>query len=223
MIAVKDCGIGIPPDLLPNIFEMFMQGDQTLERTRGGLGIGLTLVRRLVEMHGGSVQASSAGVDLGSEFVVRLPVLLDERAALPSHPPATEPAPVTGLRILVVDDNHDSAESLSLLLELAGYQTNVAFDGVEAVEAAASFRPEVILMDLGMPKLNGFEAARQIRQQAWGKGIVLVALSGWGQEEDRNKTAEAGFDAHLVKPVDYATLTELLANAALQAADARKA
>jgi len=223
VISVKDFGIGIPSGLLPNIFEMFRQGDQTLERTRGGLGIGLTLARRLVEMHGGSVQASSAGVDRGSEFVVRLPVLLEERAALPPQSAALEPAPVTGLRVLVVDDNHDSAESLAMLLELAGCQTHLAYNGVEAVEAAMIFRPEVILMDIGMPMLNGYEAARRIRQQEWGKGIMLVALTGWGQEEDRRRTAEAGFDVHLVKPVDYSALTKLLANSAVLAAEARKA
>ena len=211
-ITVKDSGIGIPSDTLPKIFEMFMQGDRTLERARSGLGIGLTLVRRLVEMHGGSVQASSEGADRGSEFVVRLPVLIEKRKALSPNPTAFEPTPVTARRILVVDDNHDSAESLSMLLQLTGNQTQLAFDGVEAVEAATSFRPDVILMDLGMPRLNGYEAARQIREQPWGKGMVLVALTGWGQEEDRKKTAEAGFDSHLVKPVDYATLTKLLAS-----------
>ena len=221
VVAVKDSGIGIPPEMLPKIFEMFMQGDQTLERNHGGLGIGLTLVRRLVEMHGGSVQASSEGVDRGSEFVVRLPVLIERRKALSVNPVVGEPTPVTARRILVVDDNHDSADTLSMLLQLTGNQTQVAFDGVEAVEAATSFRPDVILMDLGMPRLNGYEAARKIREQPWGKCMVLVALTGWGQDEDRKKTAEAGFDGHLVKPVEFAELTKLLASFPVVAAEAR--
>jgi len=220
VIAVRDCGIGIPSALLPRVFELFMQGDQTLERTHGGLGIGLTLVRRLVEMHGGSVQAASEGVDRGSEFVVRLPVLIEKHEAPSPHPTAAAPTEATARRILVVDDNHDAADTLSMLLQLTGHQTQLAFDGVEAVEAAKSFRPEVILMDLGMPKLNGFEAARQIRQQPWSKGMVLVALTGWGQEEDRNSTAKAGFDGHLVKPVEFDTLTKLLAGFPVVAAEA---
>ena len=210
VIAVKDSGIGIPAALLPRVFELFTQGDQTLERTHGGLGIGLTLVRRLVEMHGGSVRAASEGVDRGSEFVVRLPVLIEKHEAPSPNPMAAGPAAVTARRILVVDDNHDSADTLSMLLQLTGHQTRLAFDGVEAVEAAKSFRPDVVLMDIGMPKLNGFEAARQIRQEPWSKGMVLVALTGWGQDEDRNRTAEAGFDGHLVKPVEFDTLTKLL-------------
>ena len=210
-IAVRDSGIGIPAALLPRVFELFTQGDQTLERTHGGLGIGLTLVRRLVELHGGSVQAASEGVDRGSEFVVRLPVLLEKHEAPSPTPKASAPIASAARRILVVDDNQDSADTLSILLQLTGHQTRLAFDGVEAFEAAKSFRPDVILMDLGMPKLNGFEAARQIRQQPWSKGMVLVALTGWGQEEDRNRTAEAGFDGHLVKPVDFDTLRTLLA------------
>ena len=221
VIAVRDSGIGIPSALLPRVFELFMQGDQTLERTHGGLGIGLTLVRRLVEMHGGSVQAASEGVDRGSEFVVRLPVLIEKHEAPAPNPMAEGPIAAAARRILVVDDNHDSAETLSMLLELTGHQTQLAFDGVEAVEAANNFRPDVILMDLGMPKLNGFEAARRVRQQPWSKGMVLVALTGWGQDEDRNRTAEAGFDGHLVKPVEFDTLTKLLARFPVVAAEGK--
>ena len=212
VITIKDSGIGIPSDMLPRIFDLFMQGDQSLERAHGGLGIGLTLVRQLVEMHEGSVQASSEGVDRGSEFVVRLPALIETREARPTKPTNIEPTSVTSRRILVVDDNRDSATSLALLLRLDGNETHVAFDGEEAVEAATSFRPDVILMDIGLPKLNGFEAAGKIRTQPSGKAIVLVALTGWGQPEDRQKTADAGFDAHLVKPVDYEQLTKLLAS-----------
>ncbi len=220
VVAVRDLGIGIPAALLPRVFELFTQGDQTLERTNGGLGIGLTLVRKLVEMHGGSVQAASEGVDRGSEFVVRLPVLIEEHEAPSPDPKASAIAP-TARRILVADDNHDAAETLSMLLELAGHQTQVAFNGAEAVEAAQSFRPDVILMDLGMPVMNGFEAARQLRQQLWIKGVVLVALTGWGQDDDRHKTAEAGFDRHLVKPVDFDALTKLLAEFPVVAADGK--
>jgi PAS domain S-box-containing protein len=211
VVSLRDFGIGIAPVLLPRVFDLFVQGDQTLERTHRGLGIGLTLVRRLVEMHGGSVQAASEGVDRGSEFVVRLPVLLEKPEVSSPNSIAEGPTTSSNGRILVVDDNHDSAETLAMLFELIGYQTQLAFDGLEAVEAAKSFRPDVILMDLGMPKLNGFDAARQIRQQPWGEGVVLVALTGWGEAGDRKKTAEAGFDGHLVKPVEFAALTTLLA------------
>ena len=210
VVTVKDAGMGISSELLPKIFEMFAQGDQTLERSHSGLGIGLTLVRRLVEMHGGTVQASSEGPGRGSEFVVRLPGLIEESVAPPPNPAVDAPA-VAARRILVVDDNHDAAESMSMLLELMGNETRLAFDGMEAVDAAASFRPDVILMDIGLPKLNGYEAAAQIRREPWGKAMILVALTGWGQDEDRRKSVEAGFDVHLVKPVDFATLTKLLA------------
>jgi CheY-like chemotaxis protein len=209
VVTVEDAGIGISSELLPRIFEMFAQGDQTLERSHSGLGIGLTLVRRLVEMHGGTVQASSEGLDRGSEFVVCLPGLIAESAATNPNPPVNAPA-AAARRILVVDDNHDSAESLSMLLELTGNETRLAFDGMEAVDAAASFRPDVILMDIGLPKLNGYEAAAQIRREPWGKAMMLVALTGWGQDGDRRKSVEAGFDHHLVKPVEPAMLTKLL-------------
>jgi len=209
VITVRDSGIGIAPEMLPKIFEMFTQGDQTLERSQGGLGIGLTLVRRLVTLHGGSVQAFSAGLGQGSQIVVRLP-LIEKPAALPPAPATTEPAALPAQRILVVDDNHDAANALSMLLTLSGNETYLAFDGVEAVGAAAKLRPDVVLMDIGMPRLNGYGAARQIREQPWGTGITLVALTGLGQEEDRQKAAEAVFDGHLVKPVEYTALTTML-------------
>jgi CheY-like chemotaxis protein len=158
------------------------------------------------------VQAASEGLDRGSEFVVRLPILIEQPAALSAKPPVGKPTPAPARRILVVDDNHDAAECLAMLLQLTGNQTQLAFDGVAAVAAVLSFRPDVILMDIGMPKLDGYEAAQQIRQQVGGKGIILVALTGWGQDKDREKTAAAGFDHHLVKPVEYATLTTLLAS-----------
>ncbi|MGH8607985.1 MAG: ATP-binding response regulator, partial [Gammaproteobacteria bacterium] len=210
LLRVRDTGIGIAADQLPRIFKMFTQLDTSLERTQSGLGIGLTLVRELVEMHGGTVEAQSAGIGQGSEFVVRLPILV-ETPEPPPEPTVSEPTPTTARRILVVDDNRDSAESLAMLLELTGNQTHTAYDGLEAVEAAATFKPDVVLLDIGLPKMNGFEAARKIREQPWGTKMLLVALTGWGQDEDRQKSREAGFDGHLVKPVDHGALTKLLA------------
>ncbi|MBA3588982.1 ATP-binding protein [Methylibium sp.] len=209
VIRVLDSGVGLAAEQFPRIFEMFTQIDTSLERSRGGLGIGLTLVKNLAEMHGGTVQVRSAGIKQGSEFIVRLPLLADVPDQLLPEPVTVEPA--QRRRILVVDDNQDAATSLAELLELTGHETRFAHDGLEAVQAAESFRPDVVLLDIGLPKLNGFEAARMIRQQPWGKDMMLVALTGWGQEEDRRMSSEAGFDAHLVKPVDPAALTELLA------------
>jgi len=210
VIRVRDNGVGIAAEQLPKIFDMFMQADSSLERPGSGLGIGLTLVKRVVEMHGGTVAAHSAGLSHGSELVMRLPVMVD--APEPPHPATVrEPAPTTARRILVVDDNWDSATSLAMLLKLTGNETHTAYDGLEAVEAATTFRPEVVLLDLGLPKLNGYEVARRIREQPWGKEMVLVAVTGWGQDEDRQRSKEAGFDGHLLKPVDRAALMKLLA------------
>jgi len=212
VVRVKDTGIGIPPDQLINIFEMFAQVDRSLERTQSGLGIGLTLVKRLVEMHGGSVEARSEGVGKGSEFIVRLPVLVVPQPHSPEEPPHVEGrAPGATRRFLVADDNHDAADSLAMLLRLTGGEVHTVYDGQEAVDAATSLRPDVILLDIGMPRLSGYDAARRIRQEPWGKGLVLVAVTGWGQEEDRRKSKEAGFDGHLVKPVQYDALVSLLA------------
>lgn len=213
VVKVKDSGIGIPPDKLDSIFEMFTQVDRTLERSQGGLGIGLTLAKRLVEMHGGSVQAFSDGAGRGSEFVVRLPVLIDtQRKQQSAEPTGHEQRVPTGHRILVVDDNRDSAASLAMLLDLAGNETYTAHDGLEAVKAAETFRPDVVFLDIGLPGLNGREAARRIREQPWGMNMVLVALTGWGQDDDRRRSQEAGFDHHLTKPVDYTDLNKLLAS-----------
>jgi CheY-like chemotaxis protein len=210
VISVRDNGIGIPPEKLLYIFEMFSQVDQSLERSHGGLGIGLTLARRLVELHGGSIEARSDGIGKGSEFVVRLPATID-RAAVPTEKPNDEITSSNKRLILVVDDNQDSANSLAMLLKQTGNQTLVAYDGEGAVEAAALERPDVILLDIGLPKLNGFDACRRIRKYPWAKNVLIFALTGWGQEDDRRKSAEAGFDGHLVKPVDHAELTRLLA------------
>jgi CheY-like chemotaxis protein len=174
------------------------------------LGIGLSLVKNLVEMHGGTVEVHSAGVGQGSEFVVRLPIMVETPKPSPPEPTAGKPTPTTARRILIVDDNRDSAMSLAMLLKLTGHETHTAFDGLEAVEAAATFKPELVLMDIGLPKLNGYEACRRIREQPWGKNMVLVALTGWGQEDDRQKSKEVGFNAHMVKPVDLPALMDLL-------------
>jgi two-component system, chemotaxis family, CheB/CheR fusion protein len=175
------------------------------------LGLGLTLVKNLVEMHAGTVEVRSAGVGRGSEFVVRLPCLSGPLPPLPQEPSRPKPVVTAPRRILVVDDNRDSADSLATLLRLTGHEVHIAHDGLEALERAAAFQPEVILLDIGLPRLNGYEAARRIREQQRHKAPTLVALTGWGQEEDRRRTKEAGFDAHLVKPVDFAALTKLLA------------
>jgi len=208
-VTVKDNGFGIPPDKLESIFDMFMQVDLTSERSQGGLGIGLTLVKRLVEMHGGSVAVKSDGEGLGSEFVVWLPVLSRATAAAWSEPPPAAEA-ASERRILIVDDNRDSADSLAMLLEITGNKTYIAHDGAEGIAAVEKYRPEVVLLDIGLPKLDGHEVCRRIREQPWGKDIVVIALTGWGQEDDRRKSEEAGFNGHLVKPVDYDLLLELL-------------
>jgi PAS domain S-box-containing protein len=210
VISVRDTGVGIAPDRLEGIFDMFTQLDTSLERSLTGLGIGLTLVRTLVEMHGGTVRASSPGIGQGSEFVVRLPIVTEAAIQVPLSP-TTEPA-VTPLRILIVDDNHDSADMLATLLKFSGHETHTAHDGMAAVEAAIKLDPDVILLDIGLPQLNGYEAAHRIREQNSGRGRpVLVALTGWGQDEDRRRSEEAGFDAHVVKPVDHGRLHKLLA------------
>ena len=211
VIRVRDTGIGIASDELLRIFDMFVQVDTSLERSVSGLGIGLTLVKNLVEMHDGTVEVHSAGVGRGSEFVVRLPILSEAPTPAAPGPTAGKPTTPTARRILVVDDNRESATSLAMLLKLTGNATHTAHDGLEAVEEAATFKPDVVLLDIGLPKLNGYEACRRIREQERGRNILLVALTGWGQEEDRQRSREAGFDGHLVKPVDLAALTNLLA------------
>jgi signal transduction histidine kinase/ActR/RegA family two-component response regulator len=211
IVKVRDTGIGIPADRLSNIFDMFSQVDRSLERSQRGLGIGLHLVKRLVEMHGGLVTAKSDGLGKGSELIVKLPLLADSaQPDVPATPAATELTQVPARRILVVDDNVDAAESLAMLLDVCGHQTHVAHDGLAAVEAADRLRPDVILLDIGLPKINGFEACRRIRQRPWGRDIVVIALTGWGQEVDRRRSRESGFDHHIVKPVEHAALVKLL-------------
>ena len=211
IVRVRDNGIGIASDTLPTIFDMFMQADTSLERRQSGLGLGLTLVKSLVELHGGTVQACSGGIGQGSEFIVRLPIRVAAPPKQATVPAIGEQATTVPRRILVVDDNKDSAESLAILLRLTGHEAHTAFDGDEAVERAAALRPDVVLLDIGLPVISGYDAARQIRAQPWGKHMVLVAMTGWGHDEDRQKSREAGFDAHLVKPVEHAVLAQLLA------------
>lgn len=209
VVKVCDTGIGIPADMLSRIFEMFTQVDGALERSLGGLGIGLSLVKGLTELHGGSVEARSDGPGQGSEFVLHLPILADAESQSPA--PAKRPAATGGHRVLVVDDNEDVVTSMQTLLTSLGNEVQTASNGMDAVEAAAAFHPDVVMLDLRMPRMNGYDAARQIRSQPWGKKMVLVAHTGWGQEENRRKTQEAGFDYHLVKPVGSDTLEEILA------------
>jgi PAS domain S-box-containing protein len=211
VVTVRDTGIGIHADNLPNIFEMFSQVEDALSRARGGLGLGLSLVKRLVELHGGSVEAFSEGLGKGSEFVVRLPIVVEQSYDRASIDDIEAVTPTSNLRILVVDDNRDAALTLSKLLEQMGNIVCTAHDGIAAVQAAGEFRPHVVLCDIGLPKLNGYEACKQIREQAWDKSMILIAVSGWGQDEDRQKSTNAGFDHHMVKPVNLVALTKLLA------------
>jgi len=209
-ISVRDNGVGIPTEMIPRVFEMFTQVDRSLERSQGGLGIGLSIVKRLVEMHGGTVGARSGGHGRGSEFVVVLPVVESlEEGARASGIESGNGAPARR-RILVADDNEDSAASLAMMLSFMGNEVHAAHDGMEAVEAAAAFRPDVILLDIGMPRMNGYDACRAIREQPWGRGLLILALTGWGQDEDKRRSREAGFDDHLVKPVEPAELERKL-------------
>jgi PAS domain S-box-containing protein len=211
VISVQDSGVGISSLQLARIFEMFAQGDRSEDAAQGGLGIGLALVRRLVEMHGGFVTAESEGPGTGSRFVVRIPALpVNERMPVQDEDAAASPVTDGSLRVLVVDDNIDSADSLAQLLQINGHLTHVEHDGLGAVSAASTYAPQAIFLDIGLPKLNGLEAAKRIRATACGRKVLLVALSGWGQDEDRRKSKEAGFDHHFVKPVDIDALTQLL-------------
>jgi CheY-like chemotaxis protein len=207
VVRVKDNGIGIPAEMLGRIFEMFTQVDRSAERTQGGLGIGLHIARRLVEMHGGSIAVTSEGHRKGSEFIVRLPARIEQAVRAVESDTQRRPAWM-GKRILVADDNADSAETLKIMLEVMGNEVRVARDGEEAVEVAREFAPEAILMDIGMPRMNGYDACERIR--ASGSDAFIVALTGWSQEEDKARSKQAGFDRHHVKPVEPKTLEALL-------------
>jgi signal transduction histidine kinase/CheY-like chemotaxis protein len=213
VVTVHDAGVGISAEMLPRVFDLFTQIDRTLDRSQGGLGVGLTLVRSLVELHGGTVQASSPGLGRGSQFVVRLPAL-PVTASPTSVPPTVQKSPPPpaspARRILVVDDNVDAADSLATLLRLYGYQVWTAYGGASALEAAEQHQPQVILLDIGLPGLDGYEVATRLRRHSTLARVTLVALTGYGQEEDRRRTHDAGFDHHLVKPVDLNDLTTLL-------------
>jgi PAS domain S-box-containing protein len=223
IVKVRDTGIGIEPDTLPRVFEPFMQAHETLTASRGGLGIGLSLVRELIQMHGGSVEAVSQGRGMGSEFIVSLPASVDlttrfhERRGSPVSRGLAQPAVPTKRRVLIVDDNVDAAESLALLVVTWGHEAEVAFDGETALEAAARYRPDVALVDLGLPQMNGFEVARAIRAMPGLEGVRLVAVTGFGQEEDRRRAREAGFDRHLTKPASPEQLRSLIAGEAWDA------
>lgn len=207
VLSVRDDGSGIPTDMLSKVFELFMQADHNYNRAQGGLGIGLMLVKTLVVMHGGSVVAKSAGPGQGSEFIVRLPLVTAPVSHVESRAAAYSFAE---RRVLVVDDNHDAAETLGVLLELLGAHASIANDGQAALEALARHRPSIVFLDIGMPGMDGYEVARRMRQDRNGKNVTLIALTGWGQDEDRRRSKQAGFDHHLVKPLDLAMLRELM-------------
>lgn len=207
-VRVRDTGLGIPPAKLEAIFEMFAQMEAGLPRSQGGLGIGLALARQLLALHGGSVQAFSEGPGRGSEFVVRLPLAAHPRERGPRIPREEVPAP--SRRIVIADDNTDTAASLAALLQLAGHETYTAHDGMEALRTAERLHPDVVLLDIQMPLLDGYEVCRRIRQRPWGKSVTLIAVTGLGQPQDRLRSREAGFDEHLTKPPDYGEITRLL-------------
>ena len=212
MVRVTDRGIGIPAEHLPRIFEMFAQVDTTFERSQGGLGIGLSLVKGLVGMHGGKIDAHSDGPGKGSEFVVRLPVVITQPSPglHPANDDREEAPPAEKYRILIVDDNSLSSKSTAMLLRLMGHEIATAFNGFEGIEVARTFRPDVILLDIGLPKLDGYEVAQRIREQPWGKETLLIAVTGYGQDEDRRRSLEAGFDYHMIKPVNLGELEKTL-------------
>jgi two-component system CheB/CheR fusion protein len=207
---VRDSGIGISAESMPHIFELFTQIPSERANTGGGLGIGLALVRALVELHGGEIGAASPGIGEGSEFTVRLPRFAEVEIQVAPAEDKHEQVLVVRRNILIADDNQDALESLALMLRLEGHEVHCASDGEEALALAGLRRPEIVVLDVGMPKLDGCEVARRIRAESWGRSAVLVALTGWGQDADRRRSREAGFDMHLVKPVDPATICDML-------------
>ncbi|HEU5196653.1 MAG TPA: ATP-binding protein, partial [Methylomirabilota bacterium] len=215
LLEVEDTGAGIPPELLGKVFDLFVQGERTLDRAQGGLGIGLTLTRALVEMHGGTVEARSAGAGQGAAFTIRLPQIAPP--ASPVHAPAPAATARVPRRILVIEDNADAREMLCAQLERDGHEVHAAPDGPSGLEAAAATRPDVVLIDIGLPGLDGYDVARRIRASAWGTSMLLVALTGYGQAEDRRNALEAGCDLHVTKPVMPERLAEIIAGAGVRA------
>jgi two-component system CheB/CheR fusion protein len=214
VVRVRDTGVGVPAEMLPKIFNLFTQADRTLDRSQGGLGLGLTLVRDLVHLHGGTVEATSDGPGLGSEFVVRLPALEARPAGPAAAARAEGPGPGRPRRVLVVDDDRDAAETLALLLRAAGHEARTAPDGPSALAEARAYRPEAVLLDIDLPGMDGYEVARRLRAEPARGGLLVVAVTGFGQEADRRRAVEAGFDHHVVKPVNPAALQKLLARPA---------
>jgi len=214
VLRVRDTGIGVAPELLPRIFDLFTQADRTLDRSQGGLGIGLSLVQKLVELHGGIVAAHSAGLGQGSEFIVRLPALSPARESI--VPVETAKPPTQTSRVLVVDDNMDVADMLAMMLQMFGHEVQAVYSGQTALETAVEYQPDFVLLDIGLPDMNGYEVARRLRQQPQTKDVRLIAMTGYGQDSDRQLSQEAGFDHHLVKPVDPQKLQDLLATRAKQ-------
>ena len=214
VVFVSDTGAGIRSELLDRVFDMFTQGQDARGRGPGGLGIGLTVARQLVELHGGRIVAASSGPGAGSTFRIALPLARGSAVRPGDANDGPPPKSPSGLRVLVVDDNIDSASTMAMLLEICGHTVRMANDGVEALAAAKEFRPDAVLMDIGLPGMDGHEAGRAIRAETWGADIVLIALSGWGQDTDKQRSREAGFDHHLVKPVDHAVLSRILAQTA---------
>jgi len=215
VFSVKDSGIGLTSEALPKLFNLFSRVHGVSDKTPSGLGIGLALVRQLVELHGGTVSATSPGPNRGSEFTVRLPLsAADSASANSDENVPTAALPPRNLRVLVADDNHDALESLALLLQVCGYEAHKASDGAETLQAVNAWRPDVVLLDIGMPILDGYEVARRIRSEPWGASMFLVAVSGWGQSEDRKRATDAGFDLHFRKPIGLPVLESILEKAA---------
>ena len=216
VVSIRDNGIGVAADMVPNLFRLFSQANTALERSEGGLGIGLALVRGLVSLHGGSVEARSGGLNCGSEFIVRLPMLTFAESSKALRAASEDHGAMSPLRILVADDNRDGADSCATLLQLSGHAVRTAYNGTSAFAVAEEFRPDVALLDIGMPELNGYDVARKVRAESWGQSPVLVAITGWGQEEDRRRAIAAGFDHHLAKPLDPLELNALLLSVGAQ-------
>jgi CheY-like chemotaxis protein len=220
IVRVKDTGIGMSADLLPRVFDLFVQGERTLDRAEGGLGLGLTLVKRLVTLHGGDIVALSEGRGRGSEFVIRIPALTQKPATSRTDLAARPLQPREHKRVLVVDDNRDSADTMAALLRAWGHDVRTLYDGQSMLSIVDEYEPDVVLLDIGLPKINGYELARQLRQSGGSRRIVLVAVTGYGQDDDRRRVREAGFDHHLLKPLEPEALEKIIDSVPAHAASA---